>query len=284
VVEALCPLSAIIDGGKLKGFGPLDELKRPEQGVEALFLELLEAHLRTAFNAGLRNAGLAVTALALTVSSLLLLGLLVPLCGAAAIAGAKLATEPRVFAPVCGAVFAFFPLLGGVTSLMTGDGQELDLDKLEPYPVPPAALFAAELFASFVNPVMALAAGLQTSFALGALVGGGARAWPVLVALATGLLLQGGARAQTARGAVAARAARREPELIGDAACVVRGAPLRLRSCPPKRRPTGSSSPCCRPASRSSRGSRWRCTAWPSSSTRRTTRPASSTTSSRTGR
>lgn len=168
---------------------------------------LLEAHLRTAFNAGLRNAGLAVTALALTVSLLLLLGLLVPLCAAAALAGAKLAAEPSVFALVCGAVFAFFPLFGGVTSLMTGDGQELDLDKLEPYPVPPAALFAAELLASFVNPVMALAAGLQTSFALGALVGGGARAWPVLVALATGLVLQGGARALIA--AVANRLVRR---------------------------------------------------------------------------
>lgn len=41
VVEALCPLIAIIDGGKLKGFGPLDELKKPGQGLEALFLELV---------------------------------------------------------------------------------------------------------------------------------------------------------------------------------------------------------------------------------------------------
>lgn len=41
VVEALCPLIAIIDGGKLKGFGALDELQRPGQGLEALFLELV---------------------------------------------------------------------------------------------------------------------------------------------------------------------------------------------------------------------------------------------------
>jgi ABC-2 type transport system ATP-binding protein len=41
VVEALCPLIAIIDGGKLKGFGALDELRKPGQGLEALFLELV---------------------------------------------------------------------------------------------------------------------------------------------------------------------------------------------------------------------------------------------------
>ena len=41
VVEALCPLIAIIDQGKLRGFGPLDELRRPGQGLEALFLELV---------------------------------------------------------------------------------------------------------------------------------------------------------------------------------------------------------------------------------------------------
>ncbi len=41
VVEALCPLIAIIDQGKLKGFGRLDELRAPGQGLEALFLELV---------------------------------------------------------------------------------------------------------------------------------------------------------------------------------------------------------------------------------------------------
>jgi ABC-2 type transport system ATP-binding protein len=41
VVEALCPLIAIIDGGKLKGFGALSELQKPGQGLEALFLELV---------------------------------------------------------------------------------------------------------------------------------------------------------------------------------------------------------------------------------------------------
>lgn len=41
VVEALCPLIAIIDGGRLRGYGPLDELRSPGQGLEALFLELV---------------------------------------------------------------------------------------------------------------------------------------------------------------------------------------------------------------------------------------------------
>jgi ABC-2 type transport system ATP-binding protein len=41
VVEALCPLIAIIDGGRLRGFGPLDSLRTEGQGLEALFLELV---------------------------------------------------------------------------------------------------------------------------------------------------------------------------------------------------------------------------------------------------
>jgi ABC-2 type transport system ATP-binding protein len=41
VVEALCPLIAIIDQGRLLGYGPLDELRRPGQGLEAVFLELV---------------------------------------------------------------------------------------------------------------------------------------------------------------------------------------------------------------------------------------------------
>jgi ABC-2 type transport system ATP-binding protein len=41
VVEALCPLIAIIDGGKLRGFGPLDTLRTPGHSLEALFLELV---------------------------------------------------------------------------------------------------------------------------------------------------------------------------------------------------------------------------------------------------
>jgi ABC-2 type transport system ATP-binding protein len=41
VVEALCPLIAIIDAGRLKGFGPLESLRAPGQGLEALFLELV---------------------------------------------------------------------------------------------------------------------------------------------------------------------------------------------------------------------------------------------------
>jgi ABC-2 type transport system ATP-binding protein len=44
VVEALCPLVAIIDGGRLKGFGPLEALRAPGQGLEALFLELVGGH------------------------------------------------------------------------------------------------------------------------------------------------------------------------------------------------------------------------------------------------
>ena len=41
VVEALCPLIAIIDQGRLRGYGPLDELRAPGQGLEALFIELV---------------------------------------------------------------------------------------------------------------------------------------------------------------------------------------------------------------------------------------------------
>jgi ABC-2 type transport system ATP-binding protein len=41
VVEALCPLIAIIDQGKLKGFGPLTALQTPGQGLESYFLELV---------------------------------------------------------------------------------------------------------------------------------------------------------------------------------------------------------------------------------------------------
>jgi ABC-2 type transport system ATP-binding protein len=41
VVEALCPLIAIIDGGRLRCFGPLDSLRSEGQGLEDLFLELV---------------------------------------------------------------------------------------------------------------------------------------------------------------------------------------------------------------------------------------------------
>lgn len=43
VVEALCPLIAIIDKGRLRGFGTLESLKASSatQGLEALFLELV---------------------------------------------------------------------------------------------------------------------------------------------------------------------------------------------------------------------------------------------------
>jgi ABC-2 type transport system ATP-binding protein len=41
VVEAICPLVAIIDKGKLMGFGPLEEVKRTHATLEGLFLELV---------------------------------------------------------------------------------------------------------------------------------------------------------------------------------------------------------------------------------------------------
>jgi ABC-2 type transport system ATP-binding protein len=41
VVERLCPLIAIIDEGKLLGFGPLDELKKSDETLESLFLGLV---------------------------------------------------------------------------------------------------------------------------------------------------------------------------------------------------------------------------------------------------
>jgi ABC-2 type transport system ATP-binding protein len=41
VVERLCPLIAILDDGKLKGYGPLDELKKGGESLESLFVELV---------------------------------------------------------------------------------------------------------------------------------------------------------------------------------------------------------------------------------------------------
>ena len=41
VVEKLCPLIAIIDDGKLKGFGPLTELRQGADSLESLFVGLV---------------------------------------------------------------------------------------------------------------------------------------------------------------------------------------------------------------------------------------------------
>jgi ABC-2 type transport system ATP-binding protein len=41
VVEKLCPLIAIIDEGKLKAFGTLDELRQGGQSLESLFMNLV---------------------------------------------------------------------------------------------------------------------------------------------------------------------------------------------------------------------------------------------------
>lgn len=41
VVERLCPLIAILDEGRLKGFGPLDELRRGGESLEQLFVDLV---------------------------------------------------------------------------------------------------------------------------------------------------------------------------------------------------------------------------------------------------
>ena len=41
VVEKLCPLIAIIDEGKLKGFGTLDELRQGGESLESLFVNLV---------------------------------------------------------------------------------------------------------------------------------------------------------------------------------------------------------------------------------------------------
>lgn len=166
---------------------------------------LLEVHLRTAFNAGLRDAGLAVTALALTGAALLWGLLVIPLCGVGLYLGSKLAAEAGALATAAGAVFSGAPLFGSLLSVMTGDTHELDLEKLEPYPVPPWALFSAELLASFVHPVMAAAAAVQVCFAAGALWGGAGPG--VLAAAATGLVLQSAVRSLT--GTAAARVIRK---------------------------------------------------------------------------
>jgi ABC-2 type transport system ATP-binding protein len=41
VVEKLCPLIAIIDEGRMKGFGKLDELKAGGESLESLFVDLV---------------------------------------------------------------------------------------------------------------------------------------------------------------------------------------------------------------------------------------------------
>jgi ABC-2 type transport system ATP-binding protein len=41
VVEKLCPLIAILDEGRLKGFGPLEELRRSGESLEQLFVDLV---------------------------------------------------------------------------------------------------------------------------------------------------------------------------------------------------------------------------------------------------
>jgi ABC-2 type transport system ATP-binding protein len=41
VVERLCPLIAIMDEGRIKGFGPLEDLKRGDQSLEQLFVSLV---------------------------------------------------------------------------------------------------------------------------------------------------------------------------------------------------------------------------------------------------
>jgi ABC-2 type transport system ATP-binding protein len=41
VVEKLCPLIAILDEGRLKGFGPLDELRQGSESLEQLFVGLV---------------------------------------------------------------------------------------------------------------------------------------------------------------------------------------------------------------------------------------------------
>jgi ABC-2 type transport system ATP-binding protein len=41
VVEKLCPLIAILDEGRLKGFGSLDDLRRGSESLEQLFVDLV---------------------------------------------------------------------------------------------------------------------------------------------------------------------------------------------------------------------------------------------------
>jgi ABC-2 type transport system ATP-binding protein len=41
VVEKLCPLIAILDEGRLKGFGPLEDLRQGDESLEQLFVDLV---------------------------------------------------------------------------------------------------------------------------------------------------------------------------------------------------------------------------------------------------
>jgi ABC-2 type transport system ATP-binding protein len=50
VVEKLCPLIAIIDEGKLKGFGTLDQLKQGADSLESLFVSLVGGNQKGALS------------------------------------------------------------------------------------------------------------------------------------------------------------------------------------------------------------------------------------------
>lgn len=172
---------------------------------------LLEVHARTAINAGLRNAGLALTGLAFLGALALWALIVLPLIVIAPVLGASLVKDEAALGIGSGVVFTLAPLFGALLSLMTGDGQELDLEKLEPYPAPPRALFAAELVASFVHPMMAVVAGVQLAFAAGVWVGGGPRL-ATGCALVTGLTLQAATRSLLA--SLAERAVRRAQGIL----------------------------------------------------------------------
>lgn len=172
---------------------------------------LLEVHVRTSVNAGLRNAGLGVTTLAFLGALALWALIVVPLSGVAVVLGLSVSKDGAALGIASGAVFTVAPLFGALLSLMTGDGQELDLEKLEPYPAPPRALFAAELLTSFVHPMMAAVAGVQLAFSLGVGLGGGSKV-ATGCALATGLLLQAAARSLLS--SLAERAVRRAQGLL----------------------------------------------------------------------
>lgn len=175
---------------------------------------LIETHALATFNRTLRDAGLAVTVLAFVTLVLVFIGLVVPLMGIAAWfghrAGADL-TSPGTLA-AAGAMFTFVPLAACVLSLVAGDVQAIDQEKLKPYPVPPRALFVAELFASFGHPLMSGGALVLLAFAAGIVTARPAATPVIAVTFVTSLVFQ--AAAQSIISAIAARFVRRAKSIL----------------------------------------------------------------------
>lgn len=174
---------------------------------------LVETHVRSTFNRTLRDAGLAVTIVAMVTLALLVVAFLVPLGAVAWYFGDRFGLAPDTLGYV-GAVFTVVPIFACVASMIAGDVQAIDHEKLKPYPVPPRALFVAETLASFTHPLMFGAVVVQLAFAAGLAhsVRRGEGSAVIAVTLLTSLVFQGALQSLLAT--IAARFIRRAQVLL----------------------------------------------------------------------